>query len=136
MALITGNTIAKRKRALAEIVVRHLSGLGHHAELVEGRTNSSGHRDTVVVESSIGFVHVAASGSTAPNDTIRAAGYSDGDQTFLAEKSYVAFGWNTKDGRTMVMFVPASDIAGKASLPKSEIKRLSIPALSAVLVSA
>lgn len=133
MSHIVGDTISKRKRCLAELVKEHLISLGHEAEVIENRTNSAGHTDQVVVESSIGIIHVSASSSLEPNACIRAADYQEGGQAFLVDKKYVAFGWNTKDRRTIVMFVQAKAVEGKPSLTKIEIYKLSERALNKVL---
>ena len=133
MSFIFGDTVSKRKKCLAELVKDHLLALGHDAKLTENRTNSAGHTDQIVVESSIGIIHISASSSLEPNASIRAADYQEGDQSFLADKSYVAFGWNTKDQRTIIMFVQSAEIEGKSSLTKNEIKKLSDRDLNKVL---
>ncbi|WP_312961139.1 hypothetical protein [Stutzerimonas nitrititolerans] len=133
MSLIIGDTVSKRKRCLAELVKEHLIALGHEAELVENRTNSAGHTDQVIVDSSIGIIHVSASSSLEPNASIRAGDYQEGCQDFLVDKKYIAFGWNTKDKRTIIMFVHAKEIEGKSSLTKNEIKQLSERILNKVL---
>tara|TARA_B100000745_G_scaffold166791_1_gene109177 strand:- start:40 stop:450 length:411 start_codon:yes stop_codon:yes gene_type:complete len=133
MSFIVGDTILKRKKCLAELVRDHLTALGYEAKMTENRTNSAGHTDQFVVESSIGLIHISASSNLEPNASIRAANYQEGSQHFLAEKKYVAFGWNTKDKRTIIMFVPAKEVEGKPSLTKNEIKKLSERSLNKVL---
>jgi hypothetical protein len=136
MSLIVGDTVSKRKRCLAELVKKHLIALGHEAKLIDNRTNSAGHTDQVIVDSSLGIIHVSASSSLEPNASIRAADYQEGGQSFLVDKKYVAFGWNTKDKRTIIMFVNSKEVDGKPSLTKNEIKQLSERALNKVLSSA
>ncbi len=132
MSLLVGDTVPKRKKCLAELVKEHLIALGHEAKIIENRTNSAGHTDQVIVESAIGLIHLTASSSLEPNASIRAADYQEGEQAFLADKEFVVYGWNTKDQRTIIMFVPAKKIQGKASLTKSEIKQLSERTLNKV----
>lgn len=136
MSLLVGDTVLKRKKCLAELVKEHLITLGYEAKTIENRTNSAGHTDQVIVESSIGVIHLTASSSLEPNASIRAADYQEGGQDFLADKNYVAYGWNTKDRRTIIMFVPAREIEGKASLTKNEIKKLSERTLNKVFSAA
>ena len=131
--MITGDTVQKRKRCLAKLVEEHLRSIGHAANIVENRENSEGHRDQVVVDSDIGVIHVTSTESLEPNASIPLAGYSDDSQKFLADKSFVAFGWNSKDKRTFLMFVDAKTIKDLLSLTKSEIKRMRDSDLSTVL---
>lgn len=125
MTRLVGDTVAMRKKCLAELVRDHLMGLGHMAELVEHRTNSAGHTDTVVVASSLGLIHLTATSSLDPNEKIRVVDYKHGEQHFLADKAYVAYGWNTSDARTIILLVPASDLVGADSLSRSELLKLS-----------
>jgi len=131
--MITGDTVHKRKRCLAQLIEEHLRSVGHEASVVENRENSEGHRDQVVVDSDIGVIHVTSTESLEPNASIPLAGYSDNSQKFLADKSFVAFGWNSKDKRTFLMFVDAKEIKDVLSLTKSEIKGMRDPGLSTVL---
>jgi hypothetical protein len=131
---IVGDTVSKRKKCLASLVEKHLISLGHEAQLIENHTNSADHTDQVVVKSSIGLIHITASSDTDPNASIRASDYQDGKQDFLVDKSHVAFGWNTKDRRTIILFVPAIYVEGKTSLTKSEINQLSDQGLNKVMV--
>ena len=131
--MIDGKTILERKKSLAALVAHHLSSLGHSASVVEGRTNSLGHTDRVLVESSIGLVHLTASVNQDPDGSIPTSDYEDGGQSFLADKDFVAYGWNTKDKRTMIMFVPVSVVLGNKSLSKSQIRSASSREYSTVL---
>ena len=133
MSLLAGETVSKRKKCLASLVAKHLISLGHEASVVENRKNSAGHIDRVVVESSIGLIHLTASSSREANAAIPAADFKDGDQSFLADKTYVAYGWNSKDQRTVIMFVEAAKIWGKKSLTKNEIRQLSERHLNKVI---
>ncbi len=133
--MITGKTVLDRKKSLAALVADHLASLGHKASIVEGRTNSQGHTDRVLVNSSIGLIHVTASVNKEPDGSIPTSDYDDGNQAFLADKDFVAYGWNTKDNRTMLMFVSMTAVIGKMSLSKSQIKRASIREYSIVLPS-
>lgn len=133
MPLLIGDTVSKRKKCLAELVEKHLNAIGHKAKLIERRANSAGHTDRVLIESDLGFIHLTASSNLQPNERIRTARYKDGDQAFLADKAYVAYGWNTEDDRTLIMFVSAGAIKGKVALTKTEIEKLSDQNLNAVL---
>lgn len=135
MGFIVGETVSKRKRRLADLVKEHLHSLGYSAETVDNRKNAAGHTDQVVVDSDIGLVHISFSSSLEPNASISAGDYVEGNQDFLVDKSYVAFGWNTKDGRTMIMFIHVNAVQGRLSLTKSEIKELRNRELSTVLSS-
>ncbi len=131
--MITGNTVLERKKCLADLVAHHLESLGYPAKVVEGRKNSQGHTDRVLVDSSIGLVHLTASVNQEPNGSIPTSDFEDGDQSFLADKDFVAYGWNTKDNRTLIMFVPIADIIGNKSLSKSQIRLASNRTFSTVL---
>ena len=131
--MINGKTVLERKKCLAALVARHLESLGHSASVVEGRTNSEGHTDRVLVESSIGLVHLTASVNREPDGSIPTSDYEDGSQSFLADKDFVAYGWNTKDDRTMIMFVPVANVIGNKSLSKSQIRSASRREYSTVL---
>jgi len=131
--MIVGNTVLERKKCLAEIVASRLTSLGHTATLVEGRVNSKGHTDRVLVKSSIGLVHLTASVNQEPDGSIPSSDFEDGSQSFLADKEYVAYGWNTKDKRTMIMFVPAADVIGNKFMLKDKIVSSSNRVLSFVL---
>ncbi|WP_017909280.1 hypothetical protein [Xanthomonas sp. SHU 199] len=131
--MIAGKSKLDRKKNLASIVAGHLVSLGHTASVVEGRVNSAGHRDQVLVDSAIGLVHVTASSNTEPNGSILCSDIEDGDQSFLADKEVVAFGWNTGDGRTTVMLVPAEAVRGNKSMTKDQIRSASIRAYTLML---
>lgn len=133
MSLITGSSNIARKQCLANLVKEHLIEIGHKAEIVTERQNSAGHTDRIAVESSIGLVHVTASGNLDPNGKIGISDYQGSEQTFLADKSYIAFGWNTQDGRTIITFVRAENIAGKTFPTKLEIQQLSERSLNKVI---
>ncbi len=126
MTRLVGETVMQRKMCLAELVRDHLRfELGHTAELIENRTNSAGHTDTVLVNSSLGLIHLTASSSLDQNERIRTTDYQKGEQNFLADKTYVAYGWNTKDARTIILFVPTTSLVGIESLSRSELQKLS-----------
>ena len=131
--MIEGKSKLDRKKCLAEIVAQHLVSLGHTASVVEGRINSAGHRDQVLVESSIGLVHLTASNNTEPGGSILSSDIENASQQFLADKSFVAYGWNTKDRRTMVMVVPIAAVLGNKSMTKDQIRLASVRELSKVL---
>lgn len=112
MPRIVGNSVPERKSCLADLVVEHLSAkkLDGRAEVLRNRTNTDGHTDQVVVSSPrFGLIHVMAIGGIRPNDTIPFQG-EGADQRWLAEKSLVAFGWNTDDGRTLIFFLDADSV--------------------------
>ncbi len=121
-SMIIGKTKLERKKCLASIVAKHLVSLGHTASVVEGRINSKGHTDRVLVESSIGLVHLTASVNQEPDGSIPTSDHADDSQAFLADKDFVVYGWNTKDKRTMIMFVPIVSVIGNKSMSKSQIK--------------
>lgn len=120
--MIIGKTVLDRKKCLASLVEEHLNSLGKAATIIENRTNSKGHTDRVLVQSSIGLIHLTASVNQDPDGSIPTSDYQDGSQDFLADKDFVAYGWNTKDKRTMIMFVPVDSVLGNKSLSKSQIR--------------
>lgn len=125
MGGLVGDTIAARKKCLAYLVAEHLNSKGHSAQVHENRTNSKGHTDLVVVESSIGLIHLTASSNLDPNEKIRISDYQSDKQDFLADKTYVAYGWNTKDNRTIILFVLTDDLLGIENMCKSDIQKIS-----------
>ncbi|WP_415900551.1 hypothetical protein [Neptuniibacter sp. QD48_11] len=132
-AMIVGDTVPKRKDSLALLVMEQLKKQGIDVNLVRNRTNSEGHKDQVVLESELGLIHVVASNCVDPNGTFATGPYIEESQTYLVDKDYVAYGWNTKDKRTFVMFVDPADVKGKESLSKSEIRDLRNKDLSFVV---
>jgi len=132
---ITGNSFLQRKKCLALLVVEHLTGLGEDAEIIVFEKNSEGYRDQVVVKSSLGVIHVIATASKDPNEKILIANYNDHNQNFLAGKDFVVFGWNTRDKRTMLIFVKAIDLLGLISLSKSQIVKLKIKKYSVAITA-
>ncbi len=131
--MITGTTVLERKKSLAALVAGHLTSLGHTASIIEGRINSQGHTDRVLVESSIGLVHLTASVNRDPQGSIPTSDFEDGSQDFLADKDFVAYGWITKDHRTMIMVVPIARVLGNMSLSKNQIREASVREYSTVL---
>lgn len=131
--MISGNTVLERKRCLAELVADRLISLGVNASLIENRVNSKGHTDRVLVESSIGLIHLVASVNEDPEGSIPTSDFQDGSQDFLADKDFVVYGWNTKDKRAMIMFVPIENVLGNKSLSKSQIKDANIRKYSYVI---
>lgn len=124
---------ARRKQQLAELVADRLQSLGHQAQIVTGHQNPNGHRDLVIVESSIGLVHTTASKSTDPNASILVSDIEDGSQIFLEGKTWVAFGWVDRGGRTLLQFVLVEHVRGRSSIPKTEVLRRADRDLSSVL---
>ena len=121
--MIIGDTPLAKKKCLAKLVAQDLIEKGHKATIIENRVNSKGHTDRVLVDSSIGLVHVVASRNDDPNGSILTSDIDDGDQSFLMDKDFVAYGWNTKDKKkTIVKFVPVSFVLGKKSLSKDQIR--------------
>jgi hypothetical protein len=121
MSKILGKDVIERKKSLAELVVSHLTDLGHQAKIIKNRTNSKEHTDRLLVESSIGLVHITALSSKDPNEKIP---YQNNDQRWLADKEYVAVGWNTKDNRTFVFFIKSDDMLGRFDLSKTDLNAL------------
>ena len=121
---ITGASVQQRKKCLANLVVEHLLSLGKDAEILENVTNSAGHKDQVLVKSCIGLIHVTATESIDPNGSLPVADYKDGNQSFLADKKFVTFGWNTKDKRTFLIFVEPKNLTNQDSLSKSQLVKL------------
>ncbi len=70
---------------------------------------------------------------TRGTSSILCSDIEDGDQSFLADKEVVAFGWNTGDGRTTVMLVPAEAVRGNKSMTKDQIRSASIRAYTLML---
>ena len=133
MARLDLNTTkSARKRQLAELVAEHLKSLGHDATVATGRLNPSGHRDRVIVESSIGLVHTTASSSTDPNCAILTSDIDDGSQRFLEGKDWMAYGWGDRAGRTLVQFVRTEHVRGRPSMTKQDIRRAADAVLSIV----
>lgn len=126
-------TKSVRKRQLAALVSEHLTSLGHEAQVVTGHLNKSGHRDQVIVQSSLGLVHTTASKSTDPNDAILVSDIEKASQRFLEGKTWVAFGWVDRSGRTLLQLVRTELVRGRRSMLKAEVTRLADPQLSIVL---
>ncbi|MBA6251795.1 hypothetical protein [Colwellia sp. MB3u-55] len=135
MMRITGNSIQQRKQCLANLVAEHLLALGENAEVIENQMNSAGHRDQVIIKSSIGLIHITATESIEPNASIPIANYKDNNQSFLADKDYIAFGWNTRDKRTILSFVEAYKLVGLKSLSKPQIGKLKTKEYSGVITA-
>jgi hypothetical protein len=131
--VIEGKTKSERKRRLAVIVVDRLTALGHTASIVEGRVNSLGHKDRILVDSSLGLIHLTASSNTDPSGSILSSDIEDASQAFLADKSLVAYGWNAHDGRSIVMFVSVTAVLGNRSMTKDQIRASSISGYTKVL---
>tara|TARA_R110002060_G_scaffold29939_3_gene40391 strand:+ start:1563 stop:1781 length:219 start_codon:yes stop_codon:yes gene_type:complete len=70
MSKISGKNIIERKKSLADLEVLQLTELGHEAKVINNRANSKNHTDRLLVESSIGLVHITALSSTDPNEKI------------------------------------------------------------------
>jgi hypothetical protein len=121
---ITGASVQQRKKCLANLIVEHLLSLGKDAEILENKTNSAGHKDQVLVKSCIGLIHVTATESIDPNGCLPVADYKDGNQSFLADKKFVTFGWNTKDKRTFLIFVEPKSLTNQYSISKSQLVKL------------
>ena len=130
MPKIKGDNPQQRKLSLAEIVTDHLNSKELNAKLLKNRTNSEGHTDQVVVESDLGLIHITALSSKNPNEAIP---YQGGDQKWLADKEYIAVGWNSDAKRMLIFFVKASNFIGRTDLTKPIVKELS--EFSAVLPS-
>ena len=58
-----------------------------------------------------------------------------GDQKWLAEKEYIAIGWNADEKRTLIFFVKSDHFIGRTDLTKPIVKELSEKSLNAVLPS-
>jgi len=133
MPAIVGKSVLDRKITLAGLVAQHLTDLGHSATVAENRTNSAGHTDRIVVESSLGLIHITALSSTNPNEALPHQGE---EQKWIEEKSYIAIGWNDKAGRTLIFFVPANSILGRTDLTKDIMKNLSDRSLNKIIAFA
>ena len=131
--MIEGKTKLERKRRLAQIVVDRLTSLGHTASIVKDRVNSKGHKDHILVDSQFGLIHLTASSNTDPAGTILTSDIEDASQAFLADKSFVAYGWNTQDSRAIVMLVPVAAVLGNKSMTKDQIRTASIREYTIVL---
>jgi hypothetical protein len=103
--------------------------------VIENKINSVGHRDQVIIKSSIGLIHITATESIDPNASIPIANYKDNNQSFLADKDHIAFGLNTKDQRTILIFVEADKLVGLKSLSKLQIVKLKTKEYSGVITA-
>ena len=119
----------ERKRQLAALVAEHLQSLGHEAEVVEEHRNDSGHLDRVIVHSSLGLVHTVASKVVDPNSEIPVSD-RDGSQVFLQGKTWVAYGWVDRSGRTLVQFLRVEHVLGRTAMARTELVRLADRELS------
>lgn len=132
MPKIEGENPQQRKLSLAGIVSDYLNSKNLNAKLLKNRTNSEGHTDQVVVGSDLGLIHITALSSKNPNEAIP---YQGGDQNWLADKEYIAIGWNADAKRTLIFFVKASKFVGRTDLTKPIVKELSEKSLNAILPS-
>lgn len=130
--MIKGKTKFERKHSVAVLVKDHLSRQGLSAEIIKDRVNSLGHKDLVLVKCDIGLIHVSTCSSKDPNASLITSNFANNSQKFLADKDYVAFGWQTKDKRTLLIFLKASELIGKDSITKAEASRLKVNELSEV----
>lgn len=130
MSKIQGENRQQRKKSLAFLACEHLNTLSLNANIIENRPNSAGHRDLVVIESDLGLVHVTALSGTNPNDLIP---YQGNDKSWVEEKSYIAVGWNTSKGKTLIFFVPSIHFRERSDLSKNSIKPLCNKELTAIL---
>jgi len=73
-----------------------------------------------------------AIGGTDPNGAIP---FQDegANQSWLAEKSYVAFGWNDRLGRTLIFFADAQVVRETPPRNKEGVRRLANGELTATL---
>ncbi|MBM7070673.1 hypothetical protein JQC92_01270 [Shewanella sp. 202IG2-18] len=127
---LTGNTPIERKRNLAHIVIEHLLALNIKAKLIENHRNSIGHTARFLIDSDIGLIHLTATGNKAPNSSIAVAEFKTGNQDYLADIKYIAYGWNTADDQTVLAFVKSKDVGGHKRLSKGKIIELSDKKLS------
>lgn len=140
MPRLVGNSVPERKSCLADLVVEHLSAkaddgrvLDGRAEVIRNRTNADGHTDQVVVNSPrFGLIHVMALSGADPNGSIPFHREGKGHD-WLADKSYVAFGWNALDGRTLIHFVEAATVRAKPPRNKECVRKVAIGHLTATL---
>ncbi|MFZ3192485.1 MAG: hypothetical protein WA154_04660 [Moraxellaceae bacterium] len=136
MAHLMCDSVLERKNCLSSLVEGHLKNLGHSAEIIKNKMNSAGHTDTVLVSSSVGLVHCSATPSTKSNAYILVADFdAEGGQDYLADKDWVAFGWNRKDKTTSIMFLSVEAVRNKRRMSKQEIIALRDRQLSIILTS-
>ncbi len=133
--MITGSTVYERKASAAQLVINHLQALGHKASLIKNETNSQGHTDRLLVDSSLGIIHITTTASNDPNAEMVTGDFGTGNQPHLAGKAYIAYCWNAKDGRTFLMFVSPDAIEGKTGISKQDITRLRDKTLSTVIAA-
>ena len=135
---LVGNSVPERKSCLADLVVEHLSridengrALDGRAEVLRNRQNSRGHTDQVVVNSPrFGLIHVMALSGADPNGSIPF--HREGtDHDWLADKAYVAFGWNALDGRTLIHFVEAETVRETPPMNKESVRQVATGQLTA-----
>lgn len=127
---IKGETVVERKKCLANLICEELRKKGNTAETLFNEKGESGHKDTVVISSNIGKIHVTATESKEPDSSFR--GVQAGD-TWMEGKDFVAFGWNTKDDRTMIMFTRPEDLPSGKSLSKDDIRKVNVKEYTMVL---
>jgi len=126
MTKIVGTTKCDRKLSLANLVAANLNSLGYAASVLQNVTNSAGtHKDTCLVDSNLGRIHVTAQSQLKPNGFID-LDFGHDDQSFTVDKAFFAFGYNSTDntGRTFVFMLNARHIVGKKKLLVSEMKQL------------
>ena len=133
MPRLVGNSVPDRKSCLANLVVEHLAAknLDGLATVLVNRTNSRGHTDQVLVNSPrFGLIHVMALSGTDPNGSIPF--HREGaNHDWLADKAYVAFGWNDRDDRTLIHFVEAETVRATPPGNKESVRQIATGHLTA-----
>ncbi len=119
--MIIGATVLERKKCVGSLVKEHREALNQTARIVESRAKTSDQVEHFAIESAVGRIHIIASVSRDPNGSIPTSDLEGNDQSFLADKDFVVYGWTTNDGRTMLMFVPVADVRGHHFLTKNQI---------------
>ena len=128
--MISGSTPCQRKYSLSKLVANHLIELGDQATVVENQINSSDHLDLVLVRSAkFGFIHITSTGNEDIESSILVADFK-GEQKYLTDKNYVAYGWNHLTGSS-IYFVEADKVKGRWHFKKSEIRASSSDYLNA-----
>lgn len=121
---LIGNTPTQRKVYLAGLLVRHLNQMGYDAKTVKNYTNSAGHTDRILIESgSLGLIHVSAHSSLDQNENIKPANFQNNNQRFIADKNWIAFGWDRGDGTIVAHFVKPECIESVTSITRAEVAK-------------
>ncbi len=134
---LVGNSLQERTSCLANLIVEHFvtKKIDGRTAVLRNHTNSAGHTDPVVVNCPrFGLIHVIAIGGHDQDGGVPLHREGSG-QDWLADKSYVAFGWIDPFERTAIYFVEAAAIRATPPKSKEGVMRLANTDLTALLRS-